>query len=112
MPAEGRERSRYLRDKCLEFGRIGYFEPGDKVSRCRLDLLRVYSSCGGEPDCHAGQQCQHEFIFDIHKRSPLRSGCSSLNTSLTRPSWVCVRMMSASTIGLLGADLSLPSDDE
>jgi hypothetical protein len=81
----------------LEFGRIGYFEPGYKVSRCRLDLLRVYSSSGGEPDCHAGQQCQREFMLDLHERSPRRSGCSSI---LNRPNWVRVRI---STIAILGA---------
>jgi hypothetical protein len=55
----------------LEFGRIGYFEPGDKVSRCRLNLLRVYSSSGRKSDRHADQQGQREFMFDIHKRSPV-----------------------------------------
>src|SRR6516225_7789622 len=73
MPAEGHERFRNLRHKCLEFGRVGYFEPGDEVSRCRLDLLRVYGGSGGEPDCHAGQQYQWEFMVDIHERSPPRS---------------------------------------
>src|SRR6516165_3973144 len=96
--------------KCLEFGRVGYFEPGDKVSRCRLDLLRVYGGSGGEPDCHAGQQYQWKFmfdIFDIHERSPPRSGCKP-----TKRTWVCFHVMPASTIALLGADLSLPPDDE
>jgi len=48
----------------------GYFEPGDKVSRRGLDLLRVYGNSGGEPARHARQQCQRKFLFDIHKRSP------------------------------------------
>ena len=71
MPAEGRERCWNLRHKCLEFGRVGYFELSDKVSRCRLDLLRVNGDAfGGEPDRNTARQCQCEFMLDIHEQFP------------------------------------------